>query len=200
MKRIPNEMDNPIDNLFNQLAEYLCPFFKKTGHTPNMITTYSLIFGLLSVLFLYKAYIWGFAISYMISYFFDCMDGHYARKYKMTSKGGDLYDHIKDVIVYILLIIIVYIKYKKVLKLTDFIILLVFFFINCIHIGCQQKQLEKGSDKETLDNFEKLCPDKNMIYITRYFSLGSFALISICLVFFINYRCELFNKNTFDTR
>jgi phosphatidylglycerophosphate synthase len=181
-------MDNPFDNLLIELADYLCPFFKKTGHTPNMITTYSLIFGLLSILFLYKGYIWGFAISYIISYFFDCMDGHFARKYKMTSKGGDLYDHIKDISIYILLIIIVYIKYKKVIKISDIIILIVFLFINCVHLGCQQKQQDEGSDKETLDNFQKLCPDKNIVYYTRFFGLGTFVIISIYLVFIINRR------------
>lgn len=194
MKKIPNEMDNPIDNVLISLADYLCPFFKKTGHTPNMITTYSLLFGLLSMWSLYKGYIWSFAISYMISYFFDCMDGHFARKYKMVSKGGDLYDHIKDISIYILIIYIVYIKYKKVIKLTDVVILAIFLFINCVHLGCQQKQQEEDSDKEILDNFQKLCPDKNMIYFTRFFGLGSFVLISIGLVMIINERCNIYKN------
>lgn len=33
-------------------------------------------------------------ILYYIGYFFDCMDGNYARTYKMTSDFGDKYDHI----------------------------------------------------------------------------------------------------------
>ena len=33
------------------------------------------------------------AILYYIGYFFDCMDGNYARTYKMTSNFGDKYDH-----------------------------------------------------------------------------------------------------------
>lgn len=43
MRKIPDNMDSPIDNGMIALADALCPFFKSTGHTPNMITTYSLI-------------------------------------------------------------------------------------------------------------------------------------------------------------
>ena len=53
MKKIPNEIDNPIDNVLIHLSDLLCPLFKRTGHTPNMITTYSLIFGLVSVFCVY---------------------------------------------------------------------------------------------------------------------------------------------------
>jgi phosphatidylglycerophosphate synthase len=131
----------------------------------------------------------------MVSYFFDCMDGHFARKYKMTSKGGDLYDHIKDVSIYILIVYIVYKKYRKVIKATDIVILLIFLFINCMHLGCQQKQQDDGADNETLDNFQKLCPNKDMIYTTRYFGLGTFVIISILLVVVINGRCNSFLAN-----
>jgi phosphatidylglycerophosphate synthase len=195
MKKIPDEMDNPIDNVLIKLADDLCPLFKRTGHTPNMITTYSLIFGLVSMWCLYKGHMWGFGISYMVSYFFDCMDGHFARKYKMTSKGGDLYDHIKDISIYILIVYIVYKKYRKVIKATDIAILLFFLFINCIHLGCQQKQQDDGADNETLDNFQKLCPNKDMIYATRYFGLGTFVVISILLVVMINGRCNTLLAN-----
>jgi hypothetical protein len=72
----------------------VCPFFKKIGFTPNGITTLSLIFGIASAYYLYKGKIYMFALLYTISYFFDVMDGHFARKYKMVSKGGDYYDNV----------------------------------------------------------------------------------------------------------
>jgi len=40
------------------------------------------------------------------------MDGHYARKYKMTSKFGDLYDHIKDYTILALMLIIIFMRYN----------------------------------------------------------------------------------------
>lgn len=188
MKKIPDDMDNPIDNILIQFADFLCPFFKRTGHTPNTITTYSLITGVLSVYFLYVGYPIAFAIFYAMSYFFDCMDGHYARKYKMTSKCGDLYDHIKDISVYIILIYVVYLKYKKVIVIGDIILVLLAIFACCIHIGCQQRYLDKEEDDETLDSLKCLCKNKGIIYYTRWVGMGTFMLISIGIVLVIHYR------------
>jgi len=187
MKKIPDEMDNPIDNILIRFSEYICPFFKKTGHTPNTITTYSLITGILSVYFLYIGRPIAFAILYSISYFFDCMDGHFARKYNMTSKGGDLYDHIKDISVYILLIYVVCVKYKNVIKVGDIVVLFLAILSCVVHIGCQQKQMEKDYD-ETLDSSKCFCPNKEFIYYTRWCGMGTLMLITIGLVLFIHYR------------
>ena len=184
MKKISDEKDNPIDNLLIKISDYLCPYFKKLGHTPNTITTYSLISGIISIYFLYNGYSVFFSIFYMLSYFFDCMDGHYARKYNMTSKFGDLYDHIKDVFVYVLLLATVYIKYKNKIKLIDFIIIIISLFISFIHLGCQQKNYEKD-EKEILDNFIYLCKDKDYIYYTRWFGMGTLTIITIIIIVFI---------------
>lgn len=187
MKKIPDEIDNPIDNVLIKFGDYLCPLFKKTGHTPNMITTYSLITGLLSVIFLYKGYPIAFAIFYAISYFFDCMDGHFARKYKMTSRGGDLYDHIKDISVYILLIFVVFIKYKKAVRWMDVIILVLSLCLCMVHIGCQQKYLEKDFD-ETLDASKCLCPNTKLMPYTRWVGMGTFMIVTIGVILSIHFR------------
>ena len=190
MKKIPNEIDNPIDNILINIADSICPLFKKINHTPNMLTTYSLIFGLIAAFCLYKGYIYMFAITYMISYFFDNMDGHYARKYNMTSKGGDLYDHIKDVAIYILLLFVLFIKYRKVIKPIDIYFIILLFFLCSIHLGCQQKINSYNSEEELLDKFMNLCVDKNDVYITRFFGTGTFILFSIILIIIIDIRCK----------
>ena len=48
-----------------------------------------------------------------LSYFFDCMDGNFARTYKMQTKFGDYYDHIKDVIIMLIFALILFI-YKDI--------------------------------------------------------------------------------------
>jgi phosphatidylglycerophosphate synthase len=126
------------------------------------------------------------------------MDGHFARKYSMTSKGGDLYDHIKDVSVYILLIYVVYIKYRKVIRMTDLVIIFIAVLVSCAHMGCQQKQLDKEEDDETLDYAKCLCPDKNMIYYTRWMGMGTLMLISIGMILYIHYRCNSYMGATGD--
>jgi len=205
MKKIPNEIDNPIDNVLIHLSDLLCPLFKRTGHTPNMITTYSLIFGLVSVFCVYKGYVIGFALSYMLSYFFDCMDGHFARKYDMITEFGDYYDHVKDVSIWIMIIIVIYMKYKPFIKASHIIILLITMFAMSVHIGCQQehyndnnnnKDVNKDNNKdnnkdykeynknitEMMDRLKCLCKDKNMIYYTRYVGMGTFIVVFIFIV------------------
>ena len=73
MRKIKKEFENPIDNIIIDMAEKITPFLYETGHTPNIITTYSLIFGLLSVYYLNKNNITMFILFYIISYFFDCI-------------------------------------------------------------------------------------------------------------------------------
>ena len=102
MKKIPDNIDNPIDNILIKGADAVCPFLYRTGHTPNLITTYSLFTGVLSAYFLTKGCSYLFMIFYALSYFLDCVDGHFARKYDMTTDFGDAYDHFKDFFVFFL--------------------------------------------------------------------------------------------------
>lgn len=198
MKKIPDEIDNPIDNFLISFSEYLCPIFKKMNFTPNGITTLSLFFGLASIYYLYYENMIGFSITYFISYFFDCMDGHYARKYKMITKFGDLYDHCKDFLIYFLILVIVYQKYRKVITFPILFIFFLSLFLMFLHLGCQQKFYCK-SDKdtketlepETLDTFQTLCKNKSWIYFTRFMGCGTFVVISIFLINFLHYKNKL---------
>ena len=98
-RKLPPEMEHPIDNLNINIGASLSPYFKNLNFTPNTLTTISLITGLLSVYYYTQQnYIYS-AILFYISYMFDCWDGYYARRYQMISKFGDKYDHIKDVVV-----------------------------------------------------------------------------------------------------
>jgi phosphatidylglycerophosphate synthase len=59
-----------------------------SGHTPNDITTYSFLCGLLSLGLLWHGHVWGFVVLYVLSYVFDCMDGQLARAYNMVTRFG----------------------------------------------------------------------------------------------------------------
>ena len=65
-KKIPDNLDDPIDNIMYKLCEQLSPYFKNTNHTPNMITTYSLVFGLLACYSLYESNIPVFILFYIL--------------------------------------------------------------------------------------------------------------------------------------
>lgn len=111
----------------------------------------------------------------------------------MTTIIGDLYDHIKDITIYIMILYVIYIKYKKCIRCIDIIFILILFFMCFIHLGCQQKwNSYKSNDKELLDKIKCLCI-KKMIYITKFFGLGTFIIISILLIFLIDIRCKKLN-------
>ena len=112
MSKVGIEYENPIDNMCYDLAKSMLPYFRSMNFTPNGITTLSLLFGLAAICFLYNKQFIPFAIMYIISHFFDCLDGAYARKYDMVTDFGDWYDHITDWLVYSTIIYILYKKYN----------------------------------------------------------------------------------------
>ena len=189
ISKIPSECENPFDVLLYNIADKLSPYAKEIGLTPNLITTLSNIFGLITIILLLKSYYIIAVFTYIISYFFDCMDGHMARKYKMYSKYGDLYDHVSDIIRTLLIsMTLIYIDYKKFLIILPFAILL-FIGIN-VQLGCQELYYDKN-DSASLSITKKLCPvqninDKesliNIMKYTKYFGTGTFNLYA-CLIF-----------------
>jgi phosphatidylglycerophosphate synthase len=187
MRKIKKEHENPIDNINIDISDKLCPFFKKLNFTPNGITTLSLIFGLISIFFLLKRNIILFSITYYISYFFDCMDGHYARKYKMTSKGGDLYDHVKDVTINVILglIILFYFKIPINNKIIIVILIIIMFTLMSIHLGCQEK-IYDSDESSTLKFTKKMCknPHKYIKY-TRFFGCATWTIFIILVVIYV---------------
>lgn len=141
MRKLNSEYENAIDNVLIHLSEYLSPYFYELGMTPNIITTLSNIFAIITIiLLLNNKYIFA-GISLMISYYFDCMDGYFARKYNMTSVFGDLYDHISDICKTILILgTLYYIDSSKFV--TVFIIFILVGSISLIHLGCQENYYE----------------------------------------------------------
>ena len=101
------EFNNPLDNFYLNIIEKINPILYKLNFTPNIITTISFILGLLTAYFIYRECYISAGISYFFSYFFDCVDGNFARKYNMTSKFGDYYDHITDCINNLLILYVI---------------------------------------------------------------------------------------------
>jgi phosphatidylglycerophosphate synthase len=191
MRKIEPEFDNPIDNILIDIAEILSPIAYFFWLTPNVLTTISIIFSGLTVYYL-NEYNFGMAsYMYMISYYFDCWDGFFARKYKMYSKFGDLYDHIADIlkftsISYMLFII----NNSKFLFYCPFIVILSILFN--IHLGYQELYYDKP-ESDVLGIIKKLCPikDKNdkkaisqILKYTRWFGCGTFNLIFCFIIYF----------------
>jgi phosphatidylglycerophosphate synthase len=187
--KIPVECENPFDVILYKFADYISPYAKYLGFTPNAVTSLSNIFGMITVILLLKSYYILAILTFILSYFLDCLDGHMARKYKMYSKYGDLYDHISDIFRSILIYgTLIYIDYKKFLVMLPLLIIL-FIGIN-IQLGCQELYYDKN-DSASLSFTKKLCPvqnsnDKelliNVMKYTKYLGTGTFNLY-VCLIF-----------------
>jgi phosphatidylglycerophosphate synthase len=191
--KIKQDKENPIDVILLKLSDQLNNIFYCTNHSPNMITTYSFICGLISCYFLYKGNINMFAFLFFISYFFDVCDGNYARKYEMVTEFGDTYDHFTDVAVFIILTIIIISKYYNAITIIDILIFTIALFIMLSHMGCQQHNCKHCSGTESLDSLKCLCLHKKHIRYTKYGGVGSFILFFIIFVYYLNYK----NKNKF---
>ena len=183
-------MQDPVDTQILRHTRRILPYLKQTNHTPNDVTTYSFICGLLSVLLLYNGAVAAFCVLFFLSYIFDCMDGQMARKYDMVTKDGDAYDHATDWVVYILLFYVMYNRYKRVSgRFVVLAVLAVALVGTCVYTGCQQaytKQNGAHATREFQDIFIPLAVP-NGIHVARYTGFGCLVVIVILCVVFLEY-------------
>ena len=194
-RKLPKNLDNPIDNfILDYIVEPINPLFYKIGMTPNKLTGVSGIFGLLSVYCVYKSNYILASLLYAISYIFDCFDGNFARKYNMVTEFGDWFDHIKDNVIVILLIIALYnTKKDNSIKIITFIIFIIFTTLTLLYVNEQERYYHSKNDNilksESLEKFGSVfknltdpnIPPEDKLKYLRYFGCGSFNLY-ICLV------------------
>ena len=176
--KLPEHYDDPVDIFYKKYIDVINPHFKEAGMTPNMITTLSLVFGLLTCYLYYKSYYVSAGLSYIVSYFFDVMDGYFARIYNMGSVFGSYYDSISDNAVVLILLILFYknpnLQFKY--KIIIFMVLAVYGIGTVYHMSCQEKYVKETNEKHVseglsfLDNI-KCIHFENMKY-TRIFGTG----------------------------
>lgn len=182
-RKIPASMENPLDNVLIWVCERLSPFFRSLGHTPNALTTYSLITGLGSVYSLWQGNLWTFAILWFVSYFFDCIDGYFARKYDMVTAFGDMYDHVKDTVVNALLFVVALARYRSSVSVWHIGVVVASLALMGMHLGCQERIYSaRGGEDSVLTHLTRMCPDPDWIYATRWVGTGTFQVVAVALV------------------
>jgi CDP-diacylglycerol--inositol 3-phosphatidyltransferase len=186
VNKLPVEYENPYDAVLLSFTADLLPLAWHTGHTPNIITTYSFVCCLISRWCLWKDHIAAFFVFHHLAYFFDCMDGQMARRYNMTSRFGDLYDHCTDLIGDVLLVVIVWLKYRHVIRAGHVLLVIFMFGMLVVSMGCQQcyhkPRREVDKEEESLDRYIGLCWTSESIRWTRFFGAGSWQLVTSFLV------------------
>jgi len=187
-KKIPPHLDGYLDNYILNIVKYINPYFKTLNFTPNNITTLSLISGVMSILFLYKNDHYFSVLALLVSYFFDCQDGNYARQYNMVTKNGDIYDHVKDLIVFLVLIYVLLNKIDDPLIKYSYIFIIILFLIFLSHYSsCTEKYMNKEERSFTLGIIAKCdgSPEEKLKTL-RHFCAANFIVL-ICILIILNH-------------
>jgi len=192
MAPVKKKYQDPIDNAIYKSAKYVAPTFKKLNFTANDITTLSNISMCITlILLLHAKYYWA-CLFVFLAYYFDCLDGFFARKYKQTSKFGENYDHISDIIkTLFLLIILFYINPTKFIKVIP--IFIIFNIITLAYCGCGDKI--RNDDILLLSYTKQLCPITDVnnkkevskyMNILKYFGPGMTQILTIFVIIYFS--------------
>lgn len=183
-RKIARTLENPIDNVLIDLAERMNPTLRSWGITPNMLTTGALVTGLWATYVAWHGHFAAAAALSILSYYFDTLDGNMARMFHMVTSFGDWYDHVSDVVKYTLLYIVIAcsMHLPRWFKITFFLITFGIYIFTLMHIGCQEKSYTKPT-KDSLSLLEPLCPNPNMIHMTKYMGIGTWIYSLVVLLF-----------------
>ena len=188
------QYENPLDLLFYKIGDIISPIFYALNLTANHLTIIGLLLGLLSLYYLYVNNLLLFGILWMLSFFFDCIDGGYARKYKMVSEYGDMLDTVSDYIKIILLIFVVYKKYnfKEILNnKKGHVLIIVLLLINgYFQVGCLEAMNPtsiKNSKYILSHSNANKCLFKNKKYIDIFLRLGKYFGNGVLAAFIVVY-------------
>ena len=188
-RKIETKYENPIDGILVSLCEPISCILYKYNFTPNMITSIGLVVGILSIYFLIKKnYLVAFAL-FWLCYFFDCLDGYYARKYDMATKFGDYYDHFRDLFICTSVFVIIFLQLKDTKLRVFFItVMCVFGYYLCMHMGCQEHLSSYSENNDCLALFKNICKNKYSLSHTRFLGCGTFIMVLSFFILFLKYN------------
>ena len=194
MRKIPNHLENPIDNIYYYYVKKIAARLYKKKITPNQITTVGNIIGFIGLYLLYKKMYLSIALFYMIRYFFDCLDGYYARTHNLVSIFGDYYDHYSDLIIFISYLWILFLNNPR-LFMYSLIIIGILFIGLCIHLYYQEIYYANMHEAPTINIIQKIIPSfikpknkkdlEQKLKYSRLFGCGTFTLtITIIIIYY----------------
>lgn len=178
--KIDEQYQNILDKYMMKLVEWTEPIYHKLNFTPNQLTTLSLVFGLLCIFFILARLPVLASVCIFLSYYFDVLDGYYARKHNMETNIGYYYDRVSDFIV----IFGIFSAIRKVHADRAGMINLVSTLLNVmifINVGCQEKKLGK-QDNSIMGMFRDFCFNEDVIHYSKYFTKSTYILFIIFIL------------------
>ena len=195
-RKLPETLDNPIDNQLLKACDVLVPPLHSRGITPNHVTIFRMIIG---VIFLYLIFYTNSVVvpvaGILTFYFLDCVDGHLARSTDQVTELGDHLDHIADLVFFCAVLYYIYavdFPYKKIIGGG----LIVILYLSCVHMGLQQKVYNSMKDKssaraqveqtELLNRLNVIHPfHEHDIQWSRFFGMGTMAVVVASIVLYV---------------
>ena len=190
VNKLSNEYECPVDIYLYKFINTHLSFYYELGMTPNMITTLSILFGLITAYQIIHNNFGYATIAIILSYYLDSVDGKLARQYNMVTQFGDLYDHLGD---YCKIVIIMYALFKTsnnltITKVLWFNIVILVGMLQCIHLGYQESIYNKSNESPFLNMICSIVSidknPRNTIQYTKYFGCGMWYLCFAVLIFF----------------
>lgn len=114
------------------LCNKICPHIKYLNITPNQISFCRIIPSIIASYMFYYNYIFISTIFIIITIFMDCLDGAYARKYKLFSKYGHQIDMGMDILCSFIFIFQLIIKYNLYYTNIMYVLFLLLLFNNLL--------------------------------------------------------------------
>jgi hypothetical protein len=197
-RKISDELENPFSVLVLKMVDPMVSRMHEAGFSPNMVTTLSLVFGLLAILAVRARHPGVAAAMYLFSYYFDCLDGPIARRYDQVTHFGDLYDHGKDIIIVVWLLIEIQRQYP--ITWSVWLLFLLVILGAMVHMGFVESFNSICCGVANENNFLRICTRisekfysasdcetlRKRMRITRWFSDGSFVFLIIAYLIYVS--------------
>jgi len=188
VNKLPDVYECPVDVWLLKFIDTHLAWYYVNGFTPNLVTTISILIGMLSALAVYYQQFAVGAALFIIAYYLDCVDGKLARKYNMVTAFGDFYDHFGDVLKFALVAYALYHNNNKKLSVSQHTYKTIVTVLTCflfLQIGYQET-LYNQSDSTTLSLFRSLVsidsqPERS-IQLTKYLGQGTFVVLFSAII------------------
>jgi CDP-alcohol phosphatidyltransferase len=205
--KVPDHIENPLTvELILKNQNGLTDRVHEIGMSPNVVTGYGLVFGLLAMYFIGTGRPKVGALFLLLFFAGDCIDGTCARKYDQATSIGDIFDHTRDSVVMVgVLLVTIYSYPLSKGWIVTLIVILVITLIqagfcesyqsNCMKQDCNYNFLricqpissffEPSSAKEKTKEEEERYKEnlESAINVTKYFSDFTFILVLALYLF-----------------
>lgn len=185
VNKLDHEHECPFDIVLYDIIDTHLHVYHALYITPNMVTTFGLIFGIASA---YNILLHNFglaALFFAIAYYMDCVDGKLARKYSQFSVFGDYYDHFSDIFKMIVILYALYMtnptRFIWTVPVFCLLVIGVLFFI-----GCQEKIYDDTSSSYQ-SIFKRMVPDsidpRTCIQYAKHAGCGTSIFVVVLIIF-----------------